>query len=116
MKIGTKQLKEGIIAEARIKAEKRKIYENILEIDKKIAQLNESSFIAGFGFQGSGDVSNKTKTGFVDNNFQGLGISNIARLAQEMGEETPEKEGLDEVAKLKEEIERLKEENKKLRK
>jgi hypothetical protein len=73
------------------------------------------NWVGTFGFQGPSDNSNKTKTGFV-NDFQN--ISHIAELEREMqSEETPtiQEDTIDEVTKLKEEIEALKKENEQLK-
>jgi hypothetical protein len=118
MKISPKQLKEGIIKEAKNKARKRELYEAVCKIEKELETINENSFIASFGFDSKNDTSNKTKTGFV-NDFQSMGLSNVARLAQEMSDEESKEnineEKIDEITKLKEEIENLKKENEELK-
>ena len=118
MKISPKQLKEGIIKEAQDKVKKKELYGQLMEIESKLKNLHENAFIASFGFDSPNDVSSKTKTGFV-NDFQAMGLSNVARLAQEFGEEEGKEnineDTLDEVAKLKAEIESLQKENQELK-
>ena len=82
-----------------------------------MAEFNEVKWIGSFGFQGPSDNSNKTKTGFV-NDFQN--ISRIAELEKEMQAEeeaakTIQEDTVDEMTKLKEEIEALKKENEELK-
>lgn len=111
--VSPKQLKEAIIVEAKKLQRKKEIFESIMSFEKELGALNEGGIIGGFGFQADGDMSNQTKTGFV-NDFQ---LSNIARLTDEMKSDEPINEDtLDEIKKLKEELKSLKEENENLKK
>lgn len=114
--ISPSAIKQAIIEEALKAKRKQELFEEIKKIDGELKQLNESpSMVGSFGFQSPSDSMNKTKTGFV-NDFQN--ISQIARLAAEMAEtEKPSvnEDVLDEVAKLKEELKKLQEENEALK-
>jgi len=116
-KITPSDIRAAIVEEALKRTEKKKLYESAKQINSRLAQLNEVNWVGTFGFQSSSDNSNKTKTGFV-NDFQN--ISHIAELEREMQEElekqTPiQEDTIDEVTKLKEEIEALKKENEELK-
>jgi hypothetical protein len=114
-KITPSDIRAAIVEEALKRKEKKQLYESAKNINNRLAQLNEVNWVGTFGFQGPSDNSNKTKTGFV-NDFQN--ISHIAELEREMqSEETPtiQEDTIDEVTKLKEEIEALKKENEQLK-
>ena len=114
-KITPSDIRSAIVEEALKRKEKKQLYESAKNINNRLAQLNEVNWVGTFGFQGPSDNSNKTKTGFV-NDFQN--ISHIAELEREMqSEETPtiQEDTIDEVTKLKEEIEALKKENEQLK-
>ncbi len=110
--ISPNTIKKAIIEEAKKTKRKHELYEEVKKINSELALLNEIGMMASFGFQGSADNMNKTKTGFA-NDFQN--ISHVAELAAEMAasEKAPtiNEDVLDEVAKLKEELKKLKEEN-----
>ncbi|GIV44027.1 MAG: hypothetical protein KatS3mg035_1150 [Bacteroidia bacterium] len=115
-KITPSAIRTAIVEEAIKLKRKKELYESVVSINKELKQLNEVSWVGSFGFQAPSDNSNKTKTGFV-NDFQN--ISHIVELEREMKSEeevAPIKEDvLDEVAKLKAEIESLKKENEALK-
>lgn len=116
-KITPSAIKAAIIEEAIKINRKKELYESVLTINTELKQLNEVGWVGTFGFQNPNDVSNKSKTGFV-NDFQN--ISHIAQLERDMqaSEEakTPIKEDvLDEVNRLKEELSALKKENENLK-
>jgi hypothetical protein len=114
-KITPSDIRAAIVEEALIRKEKKQLYENARSINSRLAQLNEVSWVGTFGFQGPSDNSNKTKTGFVGD-FQN--ISHIAELEREMQAEESmiQEDTVDEMTKLKEEIEALKKENDELKK
>lgn len=114
-KITPSDIRAAIVEEALRRKEKKQLYESAKNINNRLAQLNEVNWVGTFGFQGPSDNSNKTKTGFV-NDFQN--ISHIAELEREMQSEetsTIQEDTIDEVTKLKEEIEALKKENEQLK-
>lgn len=116
-KITPSDIRKAIVEEALIRKEKKQLYENAKSINNRLAQLNEVNWVGTFGFQGPSDNSHKTKTGFV-NDFQN--ISRIAELEREMQAEeeaskTIQEDTVDEMTKLKEEIEALKKENEELK-
>jgi hypothetical protein len=113
-KVTPSGVKAAIVEEALKRKEKKELYESTLNINKRLAQLNEVNWVGTFGFQGASDTSNKTKTGFA-NDFQN--ISHIAELDKEMQEEaTPiQEDAIDEMTKLKQEIAALKQENEELK-
>jgi hypothetical protein len=114
-KITPSDIRAAIVEEALRRKEKKQLYESAKNINNRLAQLNEVNWVGTFGFQGPSDNSNKTKTGFV-NDFQN--ISHIAELEREMQAEettTIQEDTIDEVTKLKEEIEALKKENEELK-
>lgn len=114
-KITPTDIKAAIVEEALRRKEKKQLYENAKSINNRLAQLNESSWVGTFGFQGAADNSSKTKTGFVGE-FQN--ISHIAELEREMQAEESmiQEDTVDEMTKLKEEVEALKKENEELKK
>lgn len=114
MKIITpSSIKEAIVEEALRIKRKKEIYESVISFNKELKQLNEVGMVGSFGFQSNSDVSNVSKTGFI-NDFQN--ISHIADLEREMGaEQTITEDVVDEVSKLKEEIAALKKENENLK-
>lgn len=108
-KVSPNLIKEAILKEGLRIKRKRELYEEVMKIENELKELNEASVgMAGsFGFVG--DTSSKSKTGFVDDNFQN--ISNIARLEKEFSEKDNEplnEEVIDENEKLKAEIKELK--------
>ena len=113
-KIAPSDIRKAIVEQALIRKEKVQLYENAKSINNRLAQLNEVNWVGTFGFQGASDNSNKTKTGFV-NDFQN--ISHIAELEREMQQEDSmiQEDTVDEMTKLKEEIEALKKENEELK-
>lgn len=112
-KITPTAIKEAIIEEALKIKRKKELYESVLTINKELKQLNEVGMVGSFGFKSANDVSNKTKTGF-EADFQN--ISHIADLEREMQVTTTIKEEvIDEMQKLKEEIETLRQENENLK-
>ncbi len=115
--ISPNAVKTAIIEEAFKLKRKNELYEEVKKINTELAMLNEVGMIASFGFNSPTDNMNKTKTGF-ENNFQN--ISHVAALAAEMDASDKVKamneDVLDEVAKLKEELKKLQEENASLRK
>lgn len=109
-------IREAIVAEAIKLKRKQELFEAVKQINGKLSQLNEVGMVGSFGFKSDNDNMNKTKTGFV-NDFQN--ISHIAELAAEMAEAEKtvvNEDVLDEAAKLKEEIAKLKAENEALKK
>jgi len=115
-KITPSSIKSAIVEEALKIKRKKELYENVLSINTELKQLNEVGWVGTFGFQSPTDVSNKTKTGFV-NDFQN--ISHIAQLERDMQTKdeanTLKEEELNELNKLKEEIASLKKENEELK-
>ena len=116
-KITPSDIRKAIVEEALVRKEKKQLYESAKTINNRLAQLNEVNWVGTFGFQSASDNSNKTKTGFV-NDFQN--ISRIAELEREMQAEeeankTIQEDVVDEMTKLKEEIEALKKENEELK-
>jgi regulator of replication initiation timing len=115
-KISPNAIKDAILKEGLRIKRKEELYEEVKKIEKELHTINEASLgMAGtFGFVG--DKSNDHKHGFVDDNFQN--ISNIARLEAEFSEvdkkEKINEDIIDENAKLKIEIENLKEQLSKL--
>lgn len=116
--ISPNAVKQAIIEEAFKLKRKQELYETIKNINTELGQLNEAGMVGSFGFASPSDSMNRTKTGFV-NDFQN--ISHVAALAAEM--DAAEKASnpinedvLDEVAKLKEELQKLREENESLKK
>jgi hypothetical protein len=114
-KITPSDIRAAIVEEALRRKEKKQLYESAKGINSRLAQLNEVSWVGTFGFQSPSDTSNKTKTGFVGD-FQN--ISHIAELEREMQAEESmiQEDTVDEMTKLKEEIEALKKENDELKK
>lgn len=117
-KISPKLIEKTIEQEAYKIKRKKEIYETVKNLNKELQVLEENFGMAGtFGFKSPTDITNKTKSGFVDDHFQN--ISNIIRLEKELGteekRETLSEDVLDEVAQLKKEIEMLKQENQKLK-
>lgn len=113
--ISPSTIKQTIVAEALKIKRKKELFEAVKKINTELSQLNEIGMVGSFGFQGPSDTINKTKTGFA-NDFQQ--ISHVAELAAEFASEdksTVNEDILDETAKLKEEIEKLKAENKSLK-
>lgn len=109
MELSKKAIKKAIVEEALKIKRKKEIYEEVKKYNNELKTLNENmGMIGSFGFQSPNDISNKTKTGFV-NDFQN--ISHIAQLEKEMAE-TEETEKLNEES----EVSRLKAENEALRK
>lgn len=104
-------IKQAIVAEALKIKRKKELFEAVKQINTELSQLNEVGMVGSFGFQSTNDNMNKTKTGFV-NDFQN--ISHVAELAAEFAESdksSVNEDILDETARLKEEIEKLKAEN-----
>ena len=114
-KITPSDIRAAIVEEALRRKEKKQLYESAKGINNRLAQLNEVSWVGTFGFQGPSDNSHKTKTGFVGD-FQN--ISHIAEVEREMQaeESMSQEDTVDEMTKLKEEIEALKKENDELKK
>jgi hypothetical protein len=115
-KITPSAIKAAIIEEAIKIKRKKELYESVRTINGELKQLNEVGWVGTFGFQGPSDISNKTKTGFV-NDFQN--ISHIAELEREMQAEEAvapiTEDVLDEVNRLKTELAALKRENEELK-
>jgi regulator of replication initiation timing len=115
-KISPNAIKDAILKEGLRIKRKEELYEEVKKIEKELHTINEASLgMAGtFGFVG--DKSNDHKHGFADDSFQN--ISNIARLEAEFSEvdkkEKINEDIIDENAKLKIEIENLKEQLSKL--
>jgi len=118
-KIGPKAIKTAIIAEAKKINRKKELYTKVQEIEKELTTLNEGlGMVGGYGFAVPGDKSQETKTGFANNDTLVSGISNIVSLEDEYGqkEDTINEDTIDEMKKMKEEIEALKSENASLKK
>jgi len=104
-------IKKAIFEEGLRKKRKEELFEEVMKIEKELSELHEASVgMAGsFGF--AGDMSEKSKTGFVDDTFQTGSISNIARLEKEFAEKDEKEAVNEEVAeenkKLKAQIEEL---------
>jgi len=114
-KISPKNIKLAIIAEARKINRKQELYKQVQEIEKELGTLNEGlGMVGGYGFAIPGDKSQETKTGFAGESLTSS-ISNIISLDGEMKEDIKE-DTIDEVTKLKEELEALKAENASLKK
>jgi hypothetical protein len=115
--ISPNAIKQAIIEEAIKTKRKGELYEAVKSINSELAKLNEGMGMVGtFGFASPADNHHKTKTGFI-NDFQN--ISHVAALAAEMAATdkgpTINEDVLDEVAKLREELKKLKEENEALK-
>lgn len=113
--ISPNTIKQAIVSEALKMKRKKELFEAVKQINSELSQLNEIGMVGSFGFQSSTDNMNKTKTGFA-NDFQN--ISHVAELAAEFAEAdkpTVNEDLLDETARLKEEIEKLKAENESLK-
>jgi len=112
-------IQEMIVETAKYLKTKKEITEKALELENTLKSLEENynGFASSFGFQSPGDVSNKTKTGFVGDNGP---LTRLSKLGAEIQDELKKSEEgsieLDEMAKLKEEIAALKSENEKLKK
>jgi hypothetical protein len=107
-KISPSLIKEAILAEAIAIKRKNEIFEELKRFDLELATLNEVGMVGSFGFAAPNDVSNNTKTGFVD----AQPLSYVKQLMDDFKEEaTP----VDEITSLKEENERLKSELKGLK-
>ena len=109
-KISPIAIKKAVFEEGLRIKRKEELYEDVKRIEKELSTINEASVgMAGsFGFVG--DMSDNHKHGFVDDSFQN--ISNIARLEAEFAESDKKnsinEDIIDENAKLKAEIEELK--------
>lgn len=90
------------MAEAKAIKRKSEIFDELKKFDTELASLNEVGMVGSFGFAAPNDVSNQTKTGFVEPQ----NLSHVKQLMDDFQEET--REPADEVAALKEENERLK--------
>lgn len=105
-------IKQAIVETAIKTKRKQELFEEVKRIDAELAKLNESSMTGSFGFANPNDAMNRSKDGFV-NDFQN--ISHIAALAAEMDASDKvasiNEDVIDEVAKLKEELKKLQEEN-----
>ena len=115
MELSKKAIKKAIVEEALKIKRKKEIYEEVKKYNNELKSLNESiGMIGSFGFQGPNDVSNKTKTGFV-NDFQN--ISHIAELEKEMSavEDSEKLNEESEISRLKAELEVLRKENESLK-
>lgn len=110
-KVSPNTIKKVIFEEGLRLKRKEELYAEVKKIEKELSSLNEASrgMAGSFGFVG--DMSDKHKHGFVDDKFQN--ISNIARLELEFAEADKKnsinEDVIDENAKLKAEIEALKE-------
>lgn len=112
-KISPDKIKKAIIEEAQKIKRKREIFNEVKQLNGELQNLNESFGVVGtFGFDVDGDKSKETKTGFSGSEEVDRNVSQIERLAREMGLGQKERENLNE----SEEIKNLKEENKKLKK
>ncbi len=100
-KISPNLIKEAILAEAKAIKRKSEIFEELKKFDLELATLNEVGMVGSFGFAAPNDVSNKTKTGFVDQQP----LSYVKQLMDDYKEEAAP---ADEMSALKEENERLK--------
>ena len=103
------EIQKAIINEALNIKKKQALYSQILTLNEEAKKLYEVGMVGSFGFANvPGDVSNKTKTGFVNP----ANISHIARLEAEMSQKelTKEEVTLNEIEKLKMEFETLKKE------
>lgn len=113
--ISPSSIKQAIVEQAIKLKRKTELFEEVKKINSELGQLNEVGMVGSFGFASASDGMNKTKTGFV-NDFQS--ISHVAELVAEMDAEkadTITEDVLDEVAKLKIELQKLKEENEALK-
>lgn len=107
-KISPNKITTVVLEQAKIIKRKKEIYDEVVKFNKELETLDESyqGMLGTFGFQMDGDISHKTKTGFV-NDFQQ--ISRVAELAKEMeAQDTISEDTIDEMAKLKQENEQLK--------
>jgi len=114
-KISPRLVEEAIMAEAKAIKRKNEILEELKKFDAELSALNEVGMVGSFGFSAPNDVSNKTKTGFVEPQQ----MSFVQKLMDEFKEaETKEEAPIDpEAAKaLKEENESLKTELEALKK
>lgn len=109
-KVSPNAIKKAIFEESLRLKRKKEIYNEVMKIENELKNLNEASagMAGSFGFVG--DMSDKHKSGFVDDQFQK--ISNIARLEKEFSKENEEnsinEDIVSENSKLKAEIEELK--------
>lgn len=103
-------VKEMIAETAKFLKTKKEIAKKALQLEGELKSLNENfgTFTNSFGFKSDNDMSNKSKTGFVEP----IGpFSNLSELGAEITAElnkTDDTETLDEVAKLRLEVESLK--------
>ncbi len=82
-KISAKQIKGVILEHAKTIKRKKQIFEEVQKLESELKTINESISTGSFGFVVDGDKAMETKTGFK----APQNISNIAKLAEELGEE-----------------------------
>ena len=118
-------VKEMIAETAKYLKKRKQIAERASGLEKELKMIEENfgGLANSFGFGHASDMSNKTKTGFVNTNtprLTQLGAEIQAEMERVKVEEENQKimseDLIDEVKKMKEEIEALKQENKKLKK
>lgn len=126
-KVITPEVVKELIAETAVYLQKKEeIVKKAIELENELKTISENyqGFAGAFGFQTPGDVSNRSKTGFVTDSPVGR-ISQLgAEIEQAM--QATETEAITtptinedvmlEISKMKEEIEALKKENAKLKK
>lgn len=114
-KISPRLVEEAIMAEAKAIKRKTEIFSELKKFDAELSALNEVGMVGSFGFVAPNDVSNKTKTGFVEPQQ----MSFVKQLMDDFKEEEVKTEDAidNETAKaLKEENESLKTELEALKK
>jgi hypothetical protein len=124
-KVITPEVVKELIAEtATYLQKKEEVIKKVLELEAELKVMSENyqGFAGAFGFATPGDISNKSKTGFVTDSPVGR-ISQLgAEIEQAMKASEPEstptinEDVMLEISKMKEEIAALKKENAKLKK
>jgi len=107
-KISPSLIKEAIVAEAKVLKRKHEIYNELKALNEEIKTLDEAGMVGTFGFDIEGDVSKRTKTGFV--NDEGVRpMSYVQALMDGFEEEETKDQNLkEENEALKQELEDLK--------
>ena len=62
-KVTPSDIRAAIVEQALTIKRKKELYENVVNINKELKQLNEVNWVGSFGFQVAGDQSQKSKTG-----------------------------------------------------
>ena len=124
-KISSDQVKEAIIKEALSIHRKQQLFEEVKKLSAEVVQLNEAvpAMLGSFGFEAEGDISKKTKTGFVEDGKPKHISHALADLEAELeamnnepgfGDQGNPSHSEDRVSQLEEEVTKLKEEIAKL--